>query len=767
MHSYDHQGGPNVAIPASDEEVGDNHIPYLDNNVNLGEILNDPNLQRPLYTNSTCTLLMVVILISTFVTKYSLTKEAHQDLLNIMDLILPGCSILPKTIYLFKKLIPVLPFTFKYFCPLCSNLFKDSNAILKCPCSDSTYSRKYLVEKNCYFLHIPIISQLKRILEGCKMGQFISKQNNTDLCDITDGNAYKTFGGGKLIRDLLALSLQLNTDGVPLFNSSGGCFWPIICAINELPIYLRKKYLLLIGLWSGPGKPNDIRPVLRCFVDEIKYLSIHGFEWILNGNPVNSTVDLCCVCVDSVARALMQCFLQFNGFFGCSWCENPGETCDGRHVYKFEDVLDLKTKEKVRDYANRAVHFSHPIRGVKGFSILSELPLFNIVTGCVFDVLHAVDLGVMRQLDALLFNTRNSECEWYLGKPETIEILNRKLRNIVPPSNVRRLPRTFASRAFWKGSEWRNMLLFYGPFILKDVMDKKYYDHFLLLSEAIYLLIQKRVTHLEVYQARKKLKEFVKRFEKLYGLKNMSFNLHQLLHACDCVGDWGPLWAYSLYYFEGENGSFLNMFNGTQSVPIQITNRFQQFQTLETLTNILNSYEPNPELESFLRIQNKLLGSYVKTKKLIKIEGITLIGSGKYHTLSVQELNTVSNLNLGNRGLCFSRFLFNNDLFTVDSYKVNGRRQNCFVSTDEDILYQISACLLLKSTVNGDSMPLILGYPLEVTVIVPNALKKQLVTVSNIGPLSIIAPNSIVSKCVVLHKSPLYLSVLPNLIDRD
>ena len=181
----------------------------------------------------------------------------------------------------------------------------------------------------------------------------------------------------------------------------------------------------------------------------------------------------------------------------------------------------------------------------------------------------------------------------------------------------------------------------------------------------------------------------------------------------------------------------------------------------------MNSYESNPELESFLRIQNKLLGSYVKTKKLIKIEGITLIGSGKYHTLSVQELNTVSNLNLGNRGLCFSRFLFNNDLFTVDSYKVNGRRQNCFVSTDEDILYQISACLLLKSTVNGDSMPLILGYPLEVTVIVPNALKKQLVTVSNIGPLSIIAPNSIVSKCVVFHKSPLYLSVLPNLIDRD
>ncbi len=52
------------------------------------------------------------------------------------------------------------------------------------------------------------------------------------------------------------------------------------------------------------------------------------------------------VCVDSVARAMMHCFLQFKGF-GCSWCENPGETCDGRHIYKYEDVHNLKTKEIV------------------------------------------------------------------------------------------------------------------------------------------------------------------------------------------------------------------------------------------------------------------------------------------------------------------------------------------------------------------------------------------------------------------------------------
>ena len=119
-----------------------------------------------------------------------------------------------------------------------------------------------------------------------------------------------------------------------------------------------------------------------------------------------------------------------------------------------------------------------------------------------------------------------------------------------------------------------------------------------------------------MFEARKrKVKRICKAPRELFGLKHMSFNLHHLLHAYGCVADWGPLWAYSLYY-EGENGGILKMFNETQIIPIQISNRVQQFQTLEALKTTLNSLN-NPEMEFFLRIQNKLLGSYVQTKKII------------------------------------------------------------------------------------------------------------------------------------------------------
>ena len=122
-------------------------------------------------------------------------------------------------------------------------------------------------------------------------------------------------------------------------------------------------------------------------------------------------------------------------------------------------------------------------------------------------------------------------------------------------------------------------------------------------------------------------------------------------------------------------------------------------------------------------------------------------------TLSLEQLNIVALLNLENHSLFFSRFLLKNDLFcllTIASYKVNARRKNCFVMTEDETLFQISACLLLKHTVTRSYVPLILGCPLDCIVQVPNVCKKQMVRVSNFGALSVINHESIVSKCVVL-----------------
>ena len=56
------------------------------------------------------------------------------------------------------------------------------------------------------------------------------------ICDIYDGNQYhKMFSNGGVLSDPNNLSLKVNTDGVPIFKSSGFSLWPIFFQINELP----------------------------------------------------------------------------------------------------------------------------------------------------------------------------------------------------------------------------------------------------------------------------------------------------------------------------------------------------------------------------------------------------------------------------------------------------------------------------------------------------------------------------------------------------
>lgn len=92
----------------------------------------------------------------------------------------------------------------------------------------------------------------------------------------------------------------------------------------------------------------------------------------------------------------------------------------------------------------------------------------------------------------------------------------------------------------------------------------------------------------------------------------MSFNVHQLLHACDCVTDRGPLWVYLANDFEDLNGKLLNLFNGTQVVAQRIEKSFfnnSESEIRDTVTDYI-CYHINCD-ENLVRcvtIQKKAFG---------------------------------------------------------------------------------------------------------------------------------------------------------------
>ena len=65
--------------------------------------------------------------------------------------------------------------------------------------------------------------------------------NRMSYSDIQDGQCYRDILHSDFFAESESCNLTalLNTDGVPIFKSSGFSVWPILLVINELPYHLR------------------------------------------------------------------------------------------------------------------------------------------------------------------------------------------------------------------------------------------------------------------------------------------------------------------------------------------------------------------------------------------------------------------------------------------------------------------------------------------------------------------------------------------------
>jgi hypothetical protein len=404
-----------------------------------------------------------------------------------------------------------IPNSNNFFCPSCNGKLIEKDNTFICPCDKIEHRKPELVKKGCFYLFMSIAEQLKVILECFDVGKYTKRIEGRSslgnvISDICDGQMYSEFSNRR--KGEYAISLLGSTDGVVTFETTSTSLWPVQFIVLELPPYERKKYPIVSSLWFAKGKPN-CNALLREFCEEVKELSNKGFVWKRGEEFVTSTVDLLGFCCDAVARAPVQNFTQFNGYFGCSWCEHSGSRVENRNVYHYKPNATNRTKESVERNALEANKCKHSVKGVKGFSILSLiLSTFDIIRGIVFDSMHCVDLGVMKQRISLWFDSKYSAKPWYLGSFISSQI-NQKLSNIIPPSNVSRLPGNLISRSTWKTSEWRNLLLYYGMFIFKGFLPEEFYNHFLLLTTSIYLLNKKKITLEEFYRAKTNLELFV------------------------------------------------------------------------------------------------------------------------------------------------------------------------------------------------------------------------------------------------------------------
>ena len=131
-------------------------------------------------------------------------------------------------------------------------------------------------------------------------------------------------------------------------------------------------------------------------------------------------------------------------------------------------------------------------------SPLVELP-FDIVKDFSLDYIHLDCLGVMQRILYFFKGTFKGIFEGHLFSVQQNDLSNHLITlNGKLPTDFVRQPRSLSELDRWKASELRRFLLYTGIVVLKGILSKECYKHFLSLPLAIRMLCEKGVNCLAV-----------------------------------------------------------------------------------------------------------------------------------------------------------------------------------------------------------------------------------------------------------------------------
>jgi len=277
----------NNALPKENEDFEENDVinnaSFLDRDAD--ETSED---SKEIYKGSSITLGASMLLIITFALKYSLTGEALNDLLRLIEMHCPPSNFIPQTLGKLKKWFREAkhPLKFHRFCSRCNILLEDANILGGiCP-NNSCENLLGFGNAVSHFIEIPIKEQIRSFFS--RPGFFDDLQHRFTRVkhdasayeDIYDGEVYKNLSSpGAFLSNPHNISLLWNTDGIPCFKSSKMSIWPLLFQINELPFRKRTSTENMItgGLWFGPSKPA-VMSFTRPFIDCLQELERDGVE---------------------------------------------------------------------------------------------------------------------------------------------------------------------------------------------------------------------------------------------------------------------------------------------------------------------------------------------------------------------------------------------------------------------------------------------------------------------------------------------------------
>ena len=311
------------------------------------------------------------------------------------------------------------------------------------------------------------------------------------------------------------LLLDFNIDGIPLFKSCNTQFWPILCSLSKFEPFI-------VALYCGNSKPNSVQVYLNDFLEEFENLKLNGLTFNERFYSVKLNAFIC----DAPARSFIKCTVGHIGYYSCERCVIKGEW-KGRVVFNTtNNYVPPRTEVEFNAYAYSNHQNARSPLIDAGLSCINAFPL---------DYMHLVCLGVVKRI--LMFLKQGPrECRLSQQQLNLISDKLKRLRGHMPREFARQ-PRSLDHLDKWKATEFRQFVLYSGPLVLKSVISREMYIHFISLTVALTILLDsiKETRDHYLNYAKDLMKYFVKNSTNFYGDTFVSYNVHGLIHLVDDV----------------------------------------------------------------------------------------------------------------------------------------------------------------------------------------------------------------------------------------
>lgn len=187
----------------------------------------------------------------------------------------------------------------------------------------------------------------------------------------------------------------------------------------------------------------------------------------------------------------------------------------------------------------------------KETSLFEELNIDMVSSFSVSDSLHLLDLGVMKRcLIRWIGKTKTYERKWNQDLIQSTSQLLLRC-NEQKPSDIHRAIRDLNTIKYWKGVEFRTILLYAGMIVLRPALRNDEYEHFLTLSCAVTICSCDKYKAL-IPLASKMFNVYIMQYIDLYGKHTIGSNVHNLCHITEDMAQHNTtnLSQISTYKFE-------------------------------------------------------------------------------------------------------------------------------------------------------------------------------------------------------------------------